>query len=115
MKIVTIGVYGFSESAFFDALIRAKVDLFCDIRARRGVRGPQYTFANSANLQKRLHKLGIRYIHLKELAPSGEVRQLQDEIDKQQLVPKRQRATLSDSFIRPTHQKNCPHSIPPIL
>ena len=47
IKIVTIGVYGFDESGFFDALCQAEVDTFCDIRSRRGLRGATYAFANS--------------------------------------------------------------------
>jgi len=34
MKIVTIGVYGYAEEDFFQALQAAKVDVFCDIRQR---------------------------------------------------------------------------------
>lgn len=37
--IVTIGVYGFDEQSFFQALQDAQIDTLCDIRARRGVRG----------------------------------------------------------------------------
>ena len=48
LKFVTLGVYGFTPSAFFEALQRAGVDTFCDIRWRRGVRGREYAFANSA-------------------------------------------------------------------
>lgn len=62
LKIVTIGAYGFLEEAFFGALQAAGVDTFCDIRARRGIRGSLYTFANSTVLQRRLGELGIRYI-----------------------------------------------------
>ncbi|MFN2179799.1 MAG: hypothetical protein ACK2UV_09955, partial [Candidatus Promineifilaceae bacterium] len=56
--IVTIGVYGFDETTFFQALKDAGVDTFCDIRRRRGVRGSRYAFANSKRLQKRLAELG---------------------------------------------------------
>ena len=38
LQIVTIGVYGFKLDQFFQALQRAGVDTFCDIRWRRGVR-----------------------------------------------------------------------------
>ena len=34
IKIITIGVYGFDETGFFDALCNAQVDTFCDIRMR---------------------------------------------------------------------------------
>ena len=47
MKIYTIGVYGSSEEEFFGKLTESKIDLFCDIRQRRGVRGRQYAFVNS--------------------------------------------------------------------
>jgi uncharacterized protein (DUF488 family) len=99
-RIVTIGVYGFSEEQFFGALRDAGVDTFCDVRARRGLRGSIYAFANSAYLQKRLGEMGIRYLHLKELAPSGQVRSIQDSADVTEGVPKRKRLVLSDVFVR---------------
>ena len=77
MKLVTIGVYGFSEAVFFNALQQAGVDTFCDLRWRRGVRGAEYAFANRARLQQRLAALGIRYLHLRELAPTPALRQRQ--------------------------------------
>jgi len=72
--IVTIGVYGFDEQSFFGALQDAKIDTFCDIRLRRGMRGSLYAFANSEYLQRRLRKLEIRYLHLKELLIFSRVR-----------------------------------------
>lgn len=60
--IMTIGVYGFDEQSFFQALQNARVDTLCDIRARRGVRGSDYAFANSERLQKRLTELNIRRV-----------------------------------------------------
>ena len=98
-KIVTIGVYGFSESDFFTALINAGVDTFLDIRNRRGMRGSKYAFANSKRLQARLDTLGIRYIHHKELSPNSEIRQIQKIADQQQKIAKRKRSTLSDEFV----------------
>lgn len=97
-KIVTIGVYGFTEHAFFQALQDVHVDTFCDLRARRGVRGPDYPFANSARLQQRLAELHIRYIHLKQLAPSEEIRALQNQADKQAKIAKRKRSELCEAF-----------------
>jgi hypothetical protein len=81
-KIVTIGVYGFDEDSFFEALCKAKVDTFCDIRSRRGVRGSTYAFANSLRLQTRLAELGIRYLYRKDLAPTQAVRDRQAAADK---------------------------------
>ena len=72
---MTLGVYGFTAEAFFEALQRAGVDTFCDIRWRRGVRGREYAFANSGRLQQRLGELGMRYLHLRELAPTPALRQ----------------------------------------
>ena len=83
MKIFTIGVYGYTEDAFYGALVEQDIDLFIDIRARRGMRGARYKFVNSAYLQRRLRGLGIGYAHLKELAPTPAIRKLQDEADRQ--------------------------------
>ncbi|MGD2049159.1 MAG: DUF488 domain-containing protein [Chloroflexota bacterium] len=99
MKIVTIGVYGFSEEKFFTTLQEAGVDTFCDIRQRRGVRGASYAFANSQRLQKRLAELGIRYLHRLDLAPTKAIRLRQHEADKAEKVARRQRARLSQAFI----------------
>jgi hypothetical protein len=99
VKIVTIGVYGFDEAGFFAALQAAGVDLFCDIRQRRGVRGAHYAFANSQRLQTRLAAMGIGYLHYKELAPTPAVRARQDAADKASKTAKRQRTTLSPTFI----------------
>jgi uncharacterized protein (DUF488 family) len=98
-KVVTIGVYGFSEDGFFAALEQADVDVFCDVRQRRGVRGAAYAFANSRRLQARLAQLGIHYLHRKDLAPTTAVRQQQKTADKSDKVAKRQRDQLSRAFI----------------
>jgi uncharacterized protein (DUF488 family) len=98
MRFVTIGVYGFNEAAFFGALQKAGVDTFCDIRWRRGVRGSEYAFVNSARLQKRLGELAIRYLHFRELAPAPELRARQVAADKLEGVAKRQRTALGEMF-----------------
>lgn len=99
MKLVTIGVYGFTEDGFFAAVQQSGVDTFCDIRWRRGVRGREYAFANRARLQKRLEELGIRYLHFRELAPTPALRQRQLQADKAAGIAKRQRATLGEAFV----------------
>jgi len=99
-KIITIGVYGFTEATFFEALQAHRVDLFCDIRQRRGLRGRDYAFANSQRLQRRLDELGIAYIHLKHLAPSPEVRRRQQTVDQAGGVKKRSRDRLSQAFVQ---------------
>ena len=98
-KLVTIGVYGFTEAAFFAALPRAGVTTFCDLRWRRGVRGAEYAFANRGRLQRRLAALGIRYLHFRELAPSPALRQRQLEADQAQGLTKRKRTALSEVFV----------------
>ncbi len=88
-KIVTIGAYGFDKESFFQALLDAKVDIFCDLRMRRGMRGSTYAFANSSSLQKRLGELGIQYLYLKDLAPDHEIRAKQKQEDEKLGVAKR--------------------------
>jgi len=104
-RIVTLGVYGFDEPRFFAALREAGVDLFCDVRLRRGVRGREYAFVNSRRLQARLAELGIRYMHFRDLAPSRALRQRQAAADKQSHVGKRQRVVLSSEFVAGYHEE----------
>ena len=103
IKIVTIGVYGFDESSFFDALCKAGVDTFCDIRSRRGLRGATYAFANSMRLQARLSELSIRYVYRKDLGPTKTVRDKQAAADKANKTAKRKRTTLGEAFIAAYH------------
>jgi len=111
-RIVTLGVYGKSETEFFESLKQAHVDLFCDIRARRGVRGSDYTFVNSQRLQARLAEMAIAYRHVKELAPSEEVRQAQYRADKANKTAKRQRSGLDTVFIQAYEQSILDHFSP---
>lgn len=96
--LLSIGVYGFSEDEFFLSLQRARVDCFCDVRARRGLRGSEYAFANSKRLQDRLRTIGIAYVHVKELAPSPGVRSAQHKADAGLGVAKRDRSELGSAF-----------------
>ena len=98
-RLLTVGVYGFSEPEFFHRLLDARVDLFVDIRARRGMRGSEYAFANSARLQARLAELGIGYRHVRALAPTEAVRDIQKAADRAEHQQKRTRHGLSDAFI----------------
>ncbi len=103
IKIVTIGIYGFDADSFFNALCKAEVDTFCDIRSRRGVRGATYAFANSKRLQARLAELDIRYIHRKDLGPTKVVREKQAAADKATKTAKRKRTELGEAFIKAYH------------
>jgi uncharacterized protein (DUF488 family) len=98
IEFVTIGVYGWEAENFFAALQAAHVDLLVDIRRRRGVRGPEYAFANSSRLQDRLAELGIGYLHRIDLSPSDVVRKQQHEVDEAEHVARRQRSELSAAF-----------------
>ena len=98
-RIVTLGVYGSTEEGFFASLRAACVDTFCDIRFRRGVRGAEYAFVNSQRLQARLGGMGIRYLHLKDLAPSPVLRERQKAADKTERIAKRRRTELSELFV----------------
>jgi uncharacterized protein (DUF488 family) len=97
--IHTIGVYGFDGAAFLDALREAGVRLVLDVRQRRGVRGREYAWANSARLQAALAEAGIGYEHHKELAPTTELRQLQYAEDAREGVGKRSRTRLAPAYV----------------
>jgi uncharacterized protein (DUF488 family) len=98
-EFITIGAHGWEAEQFFAALIAARVDTFCDLRARRGVRGREYAFANSQRLQTRLVELGIRYLHRPDLAPSAATRAEQYAADAATHTAKRQRTILSPEFV----------------
>jgi uncharacterized protein (DUF488 family) len=99
-RIVTIGVYGFDSESFLDELRKAGVELLIDVRQRRGVRGPQYAWANSQRLQSALEGAGIDYAHRKDLAPTTALRRLQYAEDDRLGVGKRSRVELAPEYIR---------------
>lgn len=105
-RILTIGAYGFDERTFIDTLKAAGSDLFIDIRARRGMRGSAYAFANATRLQASLESAGIRYAHAKELAPSEAVRHAQRTADAACGVAKRDRARLGPAFVS-AYEREC--------
>jgi uncharacterized protein (DUF488 family) len=96
--IATIGVYGFTAPTFLDALQAADTRVVVDVRQRRGVRGSEYAWANSARLQAALAEAGVGYRHEKQLAPTTELRQLQYREDAKQGVGKRSRAELAPEY-----------------
>lgn len=98
-NIYTIGVYGSTADSFFQKLIETKIDTFCDIRRRRGVRGSEYSFVNSKRLQHKLSDLKINYLHILDLSPSDEIRKIQYAFDKELHTSQRKRESLSDKFI----------------
>ncbi len=98
--MVTIGVYGFDGESFLQRLRDADVRLLLDVRQRRGVRGPEYAWANSLRLQADLAQARIAYEHHLELAPTAELRRLQYAEDDRQGVGKRSRRELATEYTR---------------
>ena len=98
LRMVTIGVFGFTPETFLARLTGGGVGLLLDLRQRRGVRGPEYAWANSARLQSALGEAGIGYRHLKELAPTTELRHLQYREDDRNGVGKRSRTKLAPEY-----------------
>jgi uncharacterized protein (DUF488 family) len=98
MRLVTIGAYGFAVGDFLAALRSADVRLLLDVRQRRGVRGPEYAWANSKRLQTALAEAGIAYEHHAELAPTTELRQLQYAEDDRRGEGKRSRTKLAPAY-----------------
>ena len=78
----------------------ADVRLLIDVRQRRGVRGPQYAWANAKRLQATLAEAGIGYRHHPELAPTTELRELQYREDDRLGVGKRSREQLAPEYRR---------------
>lgn len=97
-RLATVGVYGASLEGFLDALAVAGVDMVLDVRQRRGVRGREYSWANSLRLQSAMASAGIAYRHVPGLAPSTELRQLQYREDALQGVGKRNREVLAPEY-----------------
>jgi uncharacterized protein (DUF488 family) len=68
------------------------------VRQHRGVRGPEYAWANSQRLQAALAEAEIGYRHHPELAPTTELRQLQYREDDRLGVGKRSRSELAPAY-----------------
>lgn len=97
-ELCTIGVYGFDADGFGAALTDNGVDLLVDIRRRRGVRGPEYAWANAKKLNGLLYDAHVFYEHVLELAPSTELLHFQHEIDRRG-AGMRSRAALDPEYI----------------
>jgi uncharacterized protein (DUF488 family) len=74
------------------------VDLLVDIRRRRGVRGPEYAWANAKKLNGLLYDVHVFYEHVLELAPSTELLDFQHEIDRRG-AGMRSRAALDPQYV----------------
>src|SRR3954454_17876771 len=98
-RVVTIGVYDWDLESFLEALRHEGVLLLLDVRQRHGVRGPQYAWANSQRLQRALAGAGIAYQHIRDLAPTTELRRLQYAADDAAGVGKRSRQSLDPGYV----------------
>jgi uncharacterized protein (DUF488 family) len=98
--IATVGVYQSSLDDFLDTLRRNRVSMMVDVRQRRGVRGREYAWAYSLQLQAALKQTGIQYRHVPELAPTTELRELQYREDDRLKVGKRSRVELAEEYRR---------------
>jgi uncharacterized protein (DUF488 family) len=63
------------------------------------VRGSEYAWANAQRLQAALAEAGIGYSHLKELAPTTDMRQLQYAEDARLSEGKRNRTALAPAYV----------------
>jgi uncharacterized protein (DUF488 family) len=98
--VATIGVYESSRDDFLSKLHHHRVVMIVDVRQRRGVRGPQYAWANSLRLQDALREAKVAYQHRPELAPTTELRHLQYREDDRAGVGKRSRVELAKEYRR---------------
>ena len=115
-ELATIGVYGFDAAGFMHALRAAHVRVLIDVRQRRGVRGSEYAWANAARLQAALEEAEIEYRHVKELAPTTELRQLQYAEDARSGVGKRSREELAPEYVaRYTAEILDPTGVEPVV
>lgn len=105
MRFYSLGVYHSTKKEFFEKLQHNKIDVFLDIRRRRGLRGKTYSFANSKKLQEELKKMGVRYIHLPQLAPTQSMIQAQDESDNNHGISRRDREKLTSEFKKAYHDE----------
>ncbi len=96
--MVTIGVYGWDLTSFLEALADGDVRVLIDVRQRRGVRGREYAWANSARLQAALAGAGVAYEHHRELAPTTELRHVQYAADARRGEGKRSRTVLAPEY-----------------
>jgi len=99
MTLATIGVYGFDQARFLATLREAGVRQLLDVRQRRGVRGPEYSWANARRLTAALADAGVEYRHHRELAPTTELRHLQYAEDARLGVGKRSRVELAPQYV----------------
>ncbi len=98
MKFFTIGLWDYSETEYFNRLVDNNIEVFCDTRQNTDIKNEIYKFADTEELPYKLQELGIKYIHLSDLAPSKEIRNLQKTADIKAGITKEQRTELCSEF-----------------
>ncbi|MBV9409742.1 MAG: DUF488 domain-containing protein, partial [Candidatus Eremiobacteraeota bacterium] len=98
MTLYTIGVYEFDAETFLRALTRKRVTALVDVRARRGVRGHTYAFANAKALETNVTEHGIAYVHEAKLAPTDAIRHAQEKADEAAGTTIRHRTATTPAF-----------------
>lgn len=99
MQVFTIGVYGWDEADFIQALRDAAPGVFVDVRRRRGLRGATYAWANSTRLQATLAELRIPYVHRLDVAPSEATRRIVGKDAAAEGIGYRDRTILSQEYL----------------
>ncbi|MDQ2652717.1 MAG: DUF488 domain-containing protein [Chloroflexota bacterium] len=99
MKVFTIGVYGWDEEDFAQAIRDTAPGAFVDVRRRRGLRGATYAWANSTRLQATLAELGIPYVHRLDVAPSDATRHIVAKDAIADGIGYRERTILSQEYL----------------
>lgn len=114
--VATIGVHHWDLDSFLAALRGLDHPVVLDLRQRRGVRGPQYAWANAQRLQRALAAADVPYRHVRDLAPTTELRHLQYAADDVAGVGKRSRTTLDPGYVAGyTEQILDPFDLPTLL
>ena len=91
-KLFTIGYEGRSLEKYLNELIRAGVDILCDVR--KNALSRKYGFSK-VTLSKSCEGVGIRYVHMPELGIASEQRQaLNTQADYEELFDKYKRDNL---------------------
>ncbi len=108
MEFFTIGVFNKTEQEFFDKLANSGINFFCDTRQKTNS-DVEYAFVNSDHLQERLKAINIKYLHIKELAPTSEIRRLQKEADIQKGETNTNRTKLAETFVKAYKDKVLSH------
>ena len=69
------------------------------------MRGSKYAFLNKTRLQQSIRSLGKDYRHIRDLAPTTEIRALQKQEDSSVGILKQERLVLSEAFIAAYEQQ----------